>query len=82
MDAARQPAALRPGPHHARWLLTFGILPYVYGRWSHLLALNGANDLRLLGIVVVTIAVLGPLTCKVYGRRCKRGLGTPARHGW
>src|SRR5437879_5346977 len=61
MDAAFPP----PRFAWARlWLavaLTFAILPYAYGRWL-VYFLRGANDVRLLGVVAVTVAVLLPLT--------------------
>ncbi len=55
--------------------LTFGVLPYNYGRWL-VFALQGGNDLRLLGLVAATVAVLIPLTWGL--RPPLRGLGTLA----
>ena len=41
--------------------LTFGVLPYTYGRWL-VYFLQGVNDVRLAGIVAATVAGLVVVT--------------------
>src|SRR5438309_9722156 len=68
----------RTWPRHLLALaLTFGILPYYYGRWL-IFALQGVNDVRLAGLVAGAVAVLIPLTWGL--RPPLRGLGTLV--GW